>query len=390
VAKTKRITSKTIRESRKKDHSPKWDHTADMSANEFRRYFYSAMAWYRLEGNNKLFKPAVLAWMKNNQFTRVQIDAIKNSKDWYVSGTMGAIALCLQKGLPAQRDDFNNGLDSAEWLRNEIIETIARINAVKPDKNVEPAKATNTAVPNIQERLREVAYGMTDEIEEAIEKAIANPKSVNVKQTRFANHLRARGVKAAHARIIRELYESDLEEMQTAAKNVDPEIAEAYEGYSKTDLKKLIELFKEIVSVCYMLEQEAKATRSPRAKKAKPKDQLIANLKYAKTDEKLKLASINPADIIGAKELWVYNTKTRKLGKYVAEEYQDLSVKGTTITGFSPTASIQKTLRKPDEQLAAFKKSSKVQLRKFLDSIKSVDIKLNGRCNEFTILLKIF
>jgi hypothetical protein len=101
------------------------------------------------------------------------------------------------------------------------------------------------------------------------------------------------------------------------------------------------------------------------------------------------LVSINPADIVGAGELWVYNTKSRKLGKYVAKEFAELSVKGTSIINFDENKSVQKTLRKPEEQLKEFKAAGKVQLRKFLDDIKAVDIKLNGRINEEIILLRI-
>jgi len=137
-----------------------------------------------------------------------------------------------------------------------------------------------------------------------------------------------------------------------------------------------------------MLMQEAKVNKKPRATKTKPKEKIVEKLKCLKSDETLKLVSINPVDIVGAKELWVYNIKTRKIGKYVAAEFNDLSVKGTSITGFSETLSVQKTLRKPAEQLKEFKAAGKVQLRKFLDDIKAVDIKLNGRVNEDTILLK--
>ena len=104
----------------------------------------------------------------------------------------------------------------------------------------------------------------------------------------------------------------------------------------------------------------------------------------------MKLVSINPVDIVGAQELWVYNTKSRKIGKYVAEDMGGaLSVKGTTITGYNANNSVQKTLRKPLEQLTEFKAAGKVQLRKFIDDIKAVDIKLNGRINEDVILLKV-
>jgi hypothetical protein len=101
------------------------------------------------------------------------------------------------------------------------------------------------------------------------------------------------------------------------------------------------------------------------------------------------LVSINPTEIIGAKELWVYNIKSRKVGKYVANEYLELGVKGTSITGFNSNLSVQKTLRKPEEQLKEFKAAGKVQLRKFLEDIKAVDIKLNGRINEDVVLLKV-
>jgi hypothetical protein len=119
------------------------------------------------------------------------------------------------------------------------------------------------------------------------------------------------------------------------------------------------------------------------------KDKLIAKLKYMKSNEPLKLVSVNPVDIIGAKELWVYNNKTRKLGKYVADEYKELAVKGTTILNFNESQSVQKTLRKPVEQLAAFKAAGKVVLRKFLEDINAVDTKLNGRVNEDIMLLKV-
>jgi len=147
--------------------------------------------------------------------------------------------------------------------------------------------------------------------------------------------------------------------------------------------------YSEILSACDMLAQEAKVNKKPRAKKPTDKAKVVSKMKYLKQDETLKLVSINPQDIIGTKELWVFNTKTRKIGKYVASEFAELNVKGTTITGFDEHKSVQKTLRKPDEQLKEFKAAGKVQLRKFLDDIKAVDIKLNGRINEDTVLLKV-
>jgi len=93
--------------------------------------------------------------------------------------------------------------------------------------------------------------------------------------------------------------------------------------------------------------------------------------------------------LIGVNELWVYNTRNRKLGKYVAKEFNTLNVKGTTIANFDEFKSVCKTLRKPEEKLKEFKAAGKVQLRKFLEDINATDTKMNGRINEETILLKV-
>jgi hypothetical protein len=73
----------------------------------------------------------------------------------------------------------------------------------------------------------------------------------------------------------------------------------------------------------------------------------------------------------------------------LATEFQELGVKGTTITGFNEATSVQKTLRKPADQLKEFKAAGKVVLRRFLEDINAVDTRMNGRINEDIILLKI-
>jgi len=92
---------------------------------------------------------------------------------------------------------------------------------------------------------------------------------------------------------------------------------------------------------------------------------------------------------LGAQELWMYNSKTRKLGKYVAAAYQTLTVKGTSLVNFDTDKSVCKTLRKPDEKLKEFAKSGKIQLRKFLDDVKATESKMNGRMNADIVLLKV-
>jgi hypothetical protein len=169
----------------------------------------------------------------------------------------------------------------------------------------------------------------------------------------------------------------------------DPQLTEAYKHYKAADFKRIIGWLDLVLLALDEYRQVKQATKKARVKKAPTKEKLIAKLKYAKDFKELKLVSINPAEIIGANELWVYNTKTRKLGKYVAASHSQLSVKGTGIENFDSDKSICKTLRKPEEKLKEFAKAGKIILRKFLDDIKATETKLNGRISADIVLLKV-
>ena len=379
-----------VRAKKGRDFSPKWEGHETWDTNQFLRQFHSAMAWYRLESSAKELKPKVIDWMGRQGCTKEDISAFKKTKDNRCGMTMGAVAACLLKGMPSVRDEFNDGRDTAVWLRARINEVIEQGRDDLDDSDIVVEIKKDVYVPSIQERLREVSLGMTEEIETAIEAFQTDPETFDPKAFKVLNLLKAKQAKAAHARIIRDFYARNLTELlELASGQADEQLTEGYSHRSKKQIKSFIAFLQEIESACNMLMQEAKVNKKPRAKKAVSKDKIIAKLKYKKSDEPLKLVSINPADIIGAQELWIFNSKTRKLGKYVAAEFQELGIKGTTITGFSETKSVQKTLRKPAEQIKAFKEAGKVVLRKFLEDINAVDTKMNGRINEEIMLLKV-
>ena len=385
--KTKSAHLTEARSSKGRDHSPKWDNVDTMSEDEFSRHFRISMDWYRLESSGKELKPKVITWMAANDFTKEQIATFKKTKDWRCNLTTGSLVANLLKGMPDSRAGFNEGRSTSKWVKdsiNKILEE-GKNDIEEEEDTLKPI----IPVVTIQDRLRETAGKMAEEIDYALDEFTTNPDSFDPKAIKILNLLKAKEAKAAHARIIKGFYTKSYEELQEAAEGNCEQLKEAYGHLSKPQLKKIIAFYHEIISACDMLGQEAKVNRKPRAKKVVPADKIVAKLKYAKTNEQLKLVSINPTEIIGAKELWVYNIKSRKVGKYVASEYLELGVKGTSIIGFNANLSVQKTLRKPEEQLKEFKAAGKVQLRKFLDDIKAVDIKLNGRINEDIILLRI-
>lgn len=393
-----RVTAKQVQEHRQKstrDYSPKWDGAAEWPGDKFTAHFRQAMKYYNLEFKGKLLKPQVINWMAKNGYTKSQIAEFKKTKDSRCGLTMGAIAACLMKGMPSIHPGFNNGKDTSLWLGSEISKVInAGKNDVsnEDDEDIAASKPIEPVVqgPSIQERVHDAAMNMTEELEDAIEKFQLDANSFDPKEFKVLNLLRGKGVKAAHARIIRDLYKKQHEEFEELlGTKPDPQLIEAYKHRTKRQIKNIHAFYGEILNACTMIMEEAKVLRKPRTPKAISKDKLVAKLKFKKQDDASKLVSINPVDIIGSKELWVYNTKTRKLGKYIAAEFSDLGIKGTSITGFDEQKSVQKTLRKPVDQLKEFKASGKVALRKFLEEINAVDTKLNGRISEDIVLLKV-
>jgi hypothetical protein len=302
---------------------------------------------------------------------------------------MGSVASNLLKGMPDSHPNFNEGRKSSDYLRNAIRKVLVEGANDIDDEEATSVKST-VPVPTIQDRVREVAFKMTEEIEDAIELFAADPETFDAKQFKVLNLLKGKDAKAAHARIIKDFYNRNLVELEEVPGTTDEDLKDAYSHLTKSQLKKITAFYQEVIGACTMLMQEAKVNKKPRIKKAVPADKIVSKLKYAKTNEQLKLVSVNPTDIVGATELWVYNVKSRKIGKYVAEDMGGvLSVKGTSIIGYDANTSVQKTLRKPLEQLNEFKTAGKIQLRKFLNDIKAVDIKLNGRISEDVILLKV-
>lgn len=378
-----------IREKAKRDYSPTWAGCETWGETQFLRYFHSAMQYYRMESSGKELKSKIIDWMGKNGYDKKSIALYKKTKDNRTGVTVGAVAACLLRGMEPVREDFNKGRDSAEWLKNEISKIVADGKDDVDDSGVTEVKSLGPVV-TIQERVRDAAMLMTDEIEKAYESFQIDPENFDPKAFKVLNLLKSSQAKAAHARIIKDFYAKDLADLEELSSGkADEQLKEAYSHRTKKQIRTFIQFLTEVRNACDMLMQEAKVNRAPRKTKTVSKDKVIAKLKFMKTNEPLKLVSINPVDIIGAGELWVYNTKSRKLGKYVAAEFNTLSVKGTSITGFDETKSVCKTLRKPEDKLKEFKSAGKIALRKFLDDINATDTKMNGRLNEEIILLKV-
>jgi hypothetical protein len=389
---TKRITSQSVRENAKRDHSPKWDGADTWSADKFAQHFRDAMRYYNLESSAKDLKPKVIDWMGRNDYSRDEIQAFKKTKDWRCNSTIGAIASCLLKGMPSVRVDFNKGKDTSAWLRGEIAKIVYDgRHDIEPEPEVKPVVA-QVPVVTIQDRLRETAGDMSEELDYAIDEWIKDPDTFDPKAFKVVNLLKGKGAKAAHARIIKQYFQRGLDELhELASGNADEQLREGYKHVARKNVKKLIDFYEAIAAACEQIAAEQKVMKKPRAKKVKPAEELVKKIKFMLSDTKLGITSVPPAGIIGAQLAVVYNTKTRKIGMYTAKTSDGLSVKGTSIAEFTEK-SFQKTLRKPAEQLKEFKEQNTQRRVEtwFAKNVKTTETVCNGRMNEDIVILKVF
>jgi hypothetical protein len=365
--------------------------------------------------------PYFFTWMSENGYDKKQVAAARKGN---IRPTCGTYARILLDGCPDYNEEYAKYWESlpgtggelkphSHYLHKWAEEAIAKGELVVEEIKEEEKETSKKYVPTIQERIRDQSYEMVEEVDEWLDTWMTDKKGFDPKGFDIKRHFQKLQPSQAHARKIKSMYENELvdfdelERMPTKGQLAKMDELEAdqweqlKEGYAhlkKADIAKYRKAIEALMTELDFIIDQAKATRKPRKPKARSATKVVEKLKFCKADSKYALASVDPVSVVGANELWVFNVKTRKLGKYIAanqdpkgmqREGTGLSVKGTTIIGFDENLSIQKTLRKPEEQLKEFKAAGKVALRKFLDEIATTDTKLNGRCNPDTVLLKV-
>lgn len=389
-AKKVRITKKQVTAHRtrtSRDMSPAWDGAQEWSSEQFTRQFRNAMEYYRLESSVKDLRPKVAEWMEQNGYAKSTINEFRKLKDRRIPSTLCGIAACLVRGMPEVHEGFNNGKDTAAWLRNAIEEAIKQGANDIDDEDEAEAKPV-VKKETIQDRLAEKATEAMGEIEGIIDDYLLTGK-----ESSAASILTASNVAAQHVNKVVDMLQPRINELNEYLEGKDAQLMEAYNFLGKRGAKNLIKFYEKLINDTMAYKAGKMAARAKPKRRPVPPERQVKGLKFLKDFAELGLKSINPTEILGATELWVYNTKTRKLGRFVVPTHGEmtvgsLGVKGSAITGYDELRSTMKTLRKPAEKLAEWAKCGKPQLRKFMDGIKGVELKMKGRISPDTVLLR--
>ena len=317
-----------------------------------------ALNWYNYMFESDQAREWLLEYMKKHN-TKQELQAVKSLPKYAIPTTMGWIARMLMNG---------NQIDTP-YFQQRMKELIEEGSTTKPKQT----EKSDEKVVSIQERTLAKSQQLFAECE------------VDVVDNRGSMYefLNSKQATPAAATYIRSQYTKICEEIMSD----DPDVKEAYGKKLKTERQFWQNIIADLDR--YLGNKKVAKVRKPRQKKQKSAVELIKSLKYQKEFPPLKIVSVNPAEVIGAQQLWTYNTKTKKLSKYDATGPSGIQVKGTTLTGFDVEHSSAKTLRKPDGTIQSLLGAGKVALRKFMDELKTLETKPNGRINTDTILLRV-
>lgn len=345
----------------------------------------------RTEIKSKQTVSAARNWIKTKSgWDKEDIRLILANPDWAFSAS--GSAFFIESKLGYMSEGF------VKHLEKRKLEWIDRGKTAILDKK-EKQEKKQTKIVTIKERMQEQITDLLGDFESYLDDLITGDKNVKDFDPYKMMLSYQPVIKANHAKLIVESYECAKAEAIEVVEWQDEDIKEGYSFMNVKMRKDYLAFFEKIETACDTVINTAKSNRKARKPRARSKDSIIKKLKYLEAFGELGLASVAPTDIVNCNELWVYNTKNRKIGVYHARSKDPkamnrpgagLMVKGTTIQDFDEESSVQKTLRKPAEQINNWTGKAKTKFAKSFDELTTTGTKMNGRINEHTILLTTF
>ena len=327
--------------------------------------FSNALTWY----NYMCTASDAREYIKNYLESKgrdVELKLFKKVPDSWIPTTAAWVARIMTRGTVVTSD-------SVHFFEKKFSECLNKVSAV--EETEQPEKV----VVSVHQRMREKASDIIGELESMLDKG---------EQFSLYDWLKANEIPAAYSPQIIAYYSPWLEELLEAATEPDNQLKEAYGHLTKKQLKDRILFFNKMIEDAQRYGENKKKTRAPRKPRTVSVEKKLKSLKFQKEDKEFKIASINPEKIIGAQELWTFNTKYKTLTVFRAIDRGGLQVKGTSIINYDEKNSFTKrTGRKPEEYLKKVLEGGKIVLRKLMDDMKEAP--LAYRINENTILLRI-
>lgn len=341
---------------------------------EYKIKLMKCLNWYQYDHNCLAAKKFAIDFYKKQGASKEQakkLDAVKETK---FNPTLCFLMRLHVRGASIDAVNMQRVTEHLDYL----LSTNTKVLEVDDEETDAPKR------PSIRDAMNEKIKEYLGEVEGFLDDAFLGNASVDM-----YNELKFKHLPQQYVKPIVELLGGKLPELKEALEGTDEQLKEAYGHLTTAKLKRYIKYIEDSIEGAERYAAFKKSNRKTPVRKAKPPSEQVKNLKYKREDQTFNLNSILATDILGAEQLWVFNTKNKKLGVYRATGSTGLAVKGNSITNFDPETSMQKTLRKPEDVLTKCIQGGKLVLRKLLDEVKAKEAPMNGRMNNDIVLVKV-
>jgi len=333
---------------------------------------YNQLRHYNYFYTHKDAKKWVKKWAKDNKKKEVY-SALGNVEDWRVSMTVGGLARIMTNGGALSKKD------KAFFEKNikEIIEISKKKKA--DNKTTKPKKSPADVI-------KEAASDFIAEVEVIVDSYDPKRHKEGMKFSLYGM-MQEKNVVYKVAKATHDYYKPIYDEVNEYIETKCPDLKEGYAHLGVTNAKKYRTFLKKILDESQNYMSGKLSARKPRKKKSKSAASRVAKVNYLETDSDLQITSTNPEKIIGASEVYLFNTRYRTLTKLVSKG-GGFDVKGTTVQNIEEAK--KKTIRKPKEFFTKFMKAGKVSARRQMKGLKTKEADSTGRIGKDTLIVRVF
>jgi len=372
---------------------PDWSDAETMSIEDYYMKRSKALNFYSQYGDTKTFRPFIIQWMENNNYSKNDIAKIKSCHVGDLSFTTCKLARMLNEGMPdfhpledMNRDNFKKVSDVIKGDIKCVLSSMAYL--------VDTKKKTGKKVkPNIQARMKDKVYdsivSQLDILLDDIIQMKEDTTPARIPTLNIGSLCVSENIPGQSCKYILEVLVKTRDEFNSALEKTDPQLVEGYKWLSVPQLRRIVSNYDKMITETKAHGKMKTATRKPRVKKPKDAAKQIAKLKYSVNSQEYSINSVNPLKLPFSQVCYTFNTKNRKLSVYKASGSKGFSIKGTTLKDFDESSSLSFTLRKPNDILPLVLSSPPKKLEKLISNIKTKKTPANGRINQHTVILKI-
>jgi hypothetical protein len=335
-----------------------------------------AFNWYHYFYSKKDAKDMIISYLDRHDRAK-DAKKIRGLSDSQIVPTVGWLCRMVDLGLQLTAEEqkkLDSMLDQFLQHKQEVVEPVE-----EPDA---------AAKPNIQDRLRERVVECAGELEGLFDDFIISGAKLGA-DFKPVSVMRTMNIAPQLISYIKDIWQRRLTEFDAVVAGKDSDLVAGYSHLSKIQLRNCVKFCELVLADCGSYIQLKKVERKPRKVKPITPEKRAAKFKICTEFAELALKSLPASQLVDKSEAWLYDTKKRKLIHLIADEYAKcFTIKNNNVVGYSPSESLQKTLRKPAETLKAINTGGKPAARKTFKDIKATETAWNGRGSENLVILK--